>query len=239
MLQTNFTNRLASRAAKWGIAPGDRISDHSVLGVQNQNEAAARAFPESVEKTVGSGLSESLKRVLAAQEAGELTEVEAALGVEMLREICEGLNELATGQLRILGRHNPSPNVQLMRLRADDGDVYSVTTRRTKDDFGQPRIAFKQIADNGVSIPNSEQMHVRLDHSEEFGAAVDIQFGWGELNEKIHGVETGPEGQPILTYHGTKVPRHHFQQHLGPGLSDPIQFTDTVDSFINGPIALL
>lgn len=237
---TNIAGTTGRRLArKWGVSPEAVLTEQGRELFHSAPDSISKVFPESVSDGVAGALSTSLQRVLDARAEGRLDTAEAAAGVEMLREMTEGLHDLASGNLVRRRGKKISKDVQMIDLQAADGDRFVVTTRRKADDYGQARIAIKQIADNGVYLDRSDQMHLRIDRCEQFGTAVDVQFGWGEVNEKIHGLVRDDNGEPVISKFDTVVPKHHFDTGISDEVKTPEGFAACVDEFLDGPLAVL
>ncbi len=112
-------------------------------------------------------------------------------------------------------------------------------SRARQDERGQARIGIVQIMNNGVENPKSDQMHVRIDYDLERGVNIDVQFGLGDLNSKVHGYELDAQGDPLISQFGYKVVKHHFQEELPETLVQPGAFEEAVQSFVHGTLVQL
>ncbi|MBN9419834.1 MAG: hypothetical protein J0I12_30545 [Candidatus Eremiobacteraeota bacterium] len=218
----------------------DRAFDARTQDAFQTIDAGVGAFPESLSKGFAHALKASGQKIVEGKQAGRLSADEAHQSMEMLREVSGGLESLSSRTAQIVrATRYPCGNVKLYTIRGPEDDRFVVTTRARQDERGQARIGIVQIMNNGVEIPKPDQMHVRVDYDLERGVSIDVQFGLGDLNGKIHGYELDEQGDPLISQYGYKVVKHHFHEELPESLVQPGGFEEVVQSFVNGTLVQL
>lgn len=223
------------------LEPQDRYAsvEEGASELLPHTHKAAQTFPGGSSSGLQKALAGSLQKVVHGRRSGQLEESEARVCLEMMRELMEGLEDLSDPGTRVTRQTNYSRNFSIYTVRATDGDEFVVKTRRRACDRGQARIAIEQTVNDGMPIKPEYQMHLRLDLDPEFGAAVDVQFGKGELDAKVHGYDLDDQGDPKISQFGKPIVKHHFEEGIDPSLLSPDGFADEVESFVNGTLAFL
>jgi hypothetical protein len=195
---------------------------------------AAEVFPQPMRRAVTDALAVSISRIRSAKAAGMIDASEASEASEMLRELFEGIKDLRSGEAKVTVRPNDNEGVRVWRLRSPDGDEFQVTARRQLDGFGEARIGFRQVLDDGQRLPGRHRVGLRVD-LERFGqAAVDMQFGGSSLDKRVHGLMKNEDGSVFETASGKHLADHHFRNQLPSQLNDPKLFAELVDGFVSG-----
>ena len=196
--------------------------------------AAAEVFPQPMRAAVHEALEVSIARIGTAKAAGNIDASEASQAAEMVRELFEGLADLRAGKAEVHVKPNDHDRVRVWRLKSADGDEFQVTARRKLDEFGEARIGFRQVLDDGRPLPGRHRVGLRVD-LERFGqASVDMQFGGSSLDKRIHGLMKNPDGTVFETASGKKLADHHFRNQLPDSIEDPAVFARLVDAFASG-----
>jgi len=195
---------------------------------------AAEVFPQPMRRAVTDALSVSIRRIRSAKSSGRIDASEASAAAEMLRELFEGIKDLRSGEAKVTIRPNDNDGVRVWRLSSPDGDEFQVTARRKLDGFGEARIGFRQVLDDGQRLPGRHRVGLRVD-LERFGrAAVDMQFGGSSLDKRVHGLMKNEDGSVFETASGKHLADHHFRNQLPSQLNDPKVFAELVDGFVSG-----
>ena len=197
-------------------------------------DAVAELFPQEMRAGVKEALEISIGRVRSAKAAGTIDETEAGVALEMMRELFEGLGDLRSGRAKVTIKPNNNDGVRVWRLRSADGDEFQVTARRRLDEFGEARIGFRQVLDDGRPLPGRHRVSLRVD-LERFGhASVDMQYGGSSLDKRIHGLMKNEDGTVFETASGKNLADHHFRDTLPDHIEDPEVFAELVARFSTG-----
>lgn len=227
MLTTRTTAKtFRSALGVLSTSPQALKSAHEEIG-QNQSEAL-EAFPADVRDTVNFALDTTRQRIETSQERGRLSPKEAAMGLEMMRELTEGLGYIARGDAVVVQQTPNDAKGWRMIVETPTNDQFEIRTRPLQNREGQARIGIRQVSDDGTALDKRERLDLRLDRAPRSGTAVDVHFLKKSLNVKVHG-RTG--------IGGGANPNHHFDKDLPAGINHPEKFSQLVHDFQNGVMA--
>jgi hypothetical protein len=224
------TNPVVGKSSNWDLK-GATPEPEDVL-------AATRDLPRFLPARLGPALELSTQRILDSERSGKLSASQARDCLEMVREVTEGIGDIARGQARVVGISERG-DALITTIESADHDQFQIFTCARGDNSSQARIGLMQIRDNGVPLYYNEQLSVRLDLDPKFGAAVDVHFRSSDLDAAIHGVMTDQNGEVLLDKQCRPVTNHHFPADIPPELHESETFALAVESFVKGTLAQL
>lgn len=194
---------------------------------------AVQTFPQEAQGGVRAALHKSTSRILEAHKAGRVQLEEAAQALEMLREMVEALIDLRTGNAEIIQHDQHGEHVEVWKVKAPDGDEFSVSSRLLQDEKGEARVSIRHNADDGEALKGRFRMSLRMDLERWGTASVDVQFGESAMDKRIHGLYKNEDGSIFKTPSGKQLADHHFREGIDESLKHPDAFADMIRAFVS------